>query len=96
MASLLSESGIYTTLCSYCMTSCREKLRYACCVESSLRQAERCSKTGSASADDEGVILMVLGRDLLGRRLLARALFMPTIIGYLLSIKGDASFARSG
>ena len=42
------------------MTSCREKLRYASCVETCLCQTESGAQTGAASTNDNGVIFMVL------------------------------------
>ena len=59
-ASLLSERSVNTTLCSHCVTSCREEFGYACCIEASLRQAEGSSKTRSAGANHECIIFMIL------------------------------------
>ena len=77
------------------MTSGREEFRYTSCIEACLRKTECSPKTRSAGANNEGIVFMILESQF--RKLLpdVRA-EKPTIIGYLLSMNGDASFARSG
>lgn len=96
---ILSERSIDTTLRRHRMTSGREKLRYACGVESSLSQTESGPKTCPTSTDNDSIVLVILGERALGSSLRNKERFRcgkPTMTGYLLLINGEASLARSG
>lgn len=56
---LLSERGVDATLRGYSVRSSGEKLRDTSCVEASLSETEGRSQTGSSSADNDGIVLVV-------------------------------------
>ena len=91
----LSKCCIYSALRCYRVTSGREEFRYTRCVESCLRKTECSPKTRSTGANNKGIVFMILKIEFRKYPPGIRA-EKPTIIGYLLSMNGDASFARSG
>lgn len=58
----VSEGGIDTALGGDGMASRGEELRYTGCVETSLGETERCPQPSTTGTNDEGIVLVVLGR----------------------------------
>lgn len=58
----VSEGGIDATLSGDGVASRGEELRYTGCVEASLGETEGCSQSGTTSANNEGIVLVVLWR----------------------------------
>lgn len=61
---LLSKGSVDTTLSGDSVTSRREKFRNTGSVEASLGQTESGTQTGTPSTDDDGIVLVVLARQL--------------------------------
>ena len=57
---VLSKGGIDTTLSGDSVTSCREKLRDASCIEASLCETEGGTQTGTTGTDDYRIIFVIL------------------------------------
>lgn len=93
----LSKSSIDTSLGGDSVRSRREELRNTGSVEAGFRQAEGRTQTGTTSADDDGIVLVVL---------MAISPCDPdssidqpwklTMTGYFEEMGPSAAFARSG
>ena len=90
----VTQRSIYSTLCSYRMTSSGEELGYTRRVEPSLGETKCCSQTRSTGTNNDSIIFMILP-DLSIMRPIP-LLCIHTTTGYLLLTKGEASFARRG
>lgn len=86
------------------MTSCGEELRNTGCIEAGLGETESSSETRTASADNDGIVLVILQipvsvchSDQAGKvEGVEVYLSRHTITGYLELTKGEASLARRG
>jgi hypothetical protein len=94
-AHALSKSSIDTSLSCDSVTSGWEELRDTRSVEASLGQTEGSAQTGTASANDDSIVFVVLNRSVFSRNSQLIA-WNHTMMGYFYAMGPSASFARSG
>lgn len=97
----VTEGGVDTTLSSDSVASGREQLGDTGSVETGLSKTEGGSQTGTTSTNDEGIVLVVLGKSVNWRDSndswpRGQAGGRHTMTAYLVLTKGDASLARRG
>lgn len=93
---ILPEGSIDATLGSDSVTSRREELGNTGSVEASFRETESGTQSGTTSADDDGIVLVILRRTRRKSLSVISQAQLLTITGYFSEMYSLAALARSG